>query len=172
MVLVPLRVPVLQEHEDGEEDVDPELEDLEVRSSHRSCRPRDVPSPLLRILTSDITGRHHRPRGGHKYSQLMQNAPLCSSPSPWLSRNASTQKSLSKIQRISTPATPSILSQEMIQETCPTRMVGDTEPVPSRSTRSHLLYVSHSLLGDHRLTAECRGQMRTLSTGRSTTNYL
>lgn len=52
VVLVPLRVAVPQEHEDREKDIDPELEDLKVRSSHCSCRPRDAPSPLLRTLTS------------------------------------------------------------------------------------------------------------------------
>jgi len=52
VILVPLRVPVLQKHEDGEEDIDPELEDLEVRSSHCSCGPRDAPSPYFRRLTS------------------------------------------------------------------------------------------------------------------------
>jgi len=147
VVLVPLRVAVPEEHEDREEDIDPELEDLKVRSSHCSCGPRDAPSTLLRSSNTDITGRHHRPRGGHKYSQLIQDAPLCSSPPPWLSPSASTQKSLSKIRRISTPATPFILSQEMIQGTWPMRTAGDTGPLPSPSTRSLLLYASHALFG-------------------------
>ena len=43
MVLVPLRVAIFQEHEDGEEDIDPELEDLKVGSSHCGCRSRGTP---------------------------------------------------------------------------------------------------------------------------------
>ena len=52
--LVPFRVTVLQEHEDREEDIESELEDLKVRSSHRGCGSRGVTGVLL-LLASLIT---------------------------------------------------------------------------------------------------------------------
>ena len=52
VVLVPLGVTVPQEHEDGEKDIDPELEDLEVRSSHCSYGSRGTHPPLTPSLTS------------------------------------------------------------------------------------------------------------------------
>jgi hypothetical protein len=38
ILLIPLRIPILQEHKDGEEDVDPEFEHFEVGSSHCDLR--------------------------------------------------------------------------------------------------------------------------------------
>ena len=52
VVLIPLRVTVLQEHEDGEEDIEPELEDLEVRSSHCGCGSRGGHPPNLTLTSS------------------------------------------------------------------------------------------------------------------------
>ena len=45
VVLIPLRVTVPQEHEDREEDIEPEFEDLEVRPSHCSCGSRGYYPP-------------------------------------------------------------------------------------------------------------------------------
>jgi len=58
IVLIPFRVTVLQEHEDREEDIEPELEDLEVRSSHRGYGSRGIAGvlPLTSLLTSSAKG--------------------------------------------------------------------------------------------------------------------
>ena len=177
--LVPFRITVLQEHEDGEEDIEPELEDLKVRSSHRGCGTRGnkgvLPiidssySPIgpssKSLLTSSTEG------GSNKYSQLIRNAPLAFDPHPpCLSQNTSTQINLSRTQGISVLATLSILSPETIRQTCPMHIVGDTAPLLSQSTRSPLLHVSNVLDRCPSTKPQRRGQTRTLPTGLSTTN--
>jgi hypothetical protein len=54
VVLIPLRIAVLQEHEHREEDIEPEFEDLKVGSSHCSCGSRGAHSPLSSALTSPM----------------------------------------------------------------------------------------------------------------------
>ena len=40
--LIPFRITILQEHEDREKYIEPEFEDLKVRSSHRGCGSRGI----------------------------------------------------------------------------------------------------------------------------------
>lgn len=50
ILLIPLRVTVLQEHEDREEYIDPEFEDLKVRSSHCDRGSRGAASPEASLV--------------------------------------------------------------------------------------------------------------------------